>query len=165
MKETVPCKAARHKKGPCGSVGSPADINDALIINLRNLSHIMHRLYEGKGSQKRILILLNQSGPVTQRELTRWLGIQPGSASEVIAKLELAGLLVRTPSPADRRTTELSLTDAGKEHAAQAAGQRSLRHRQMFSCLTEEEKQTLLALTDKVYASWKARYLENEEEQ
>ena len=35
------------------------DMNDKLIINLRDLGHIMRFLYEGKASQKRILIILN----------------------------------------------------------------------------------------------------------
>ena len=47
-----------------------ADRNDKLIINLRDLSHTMRFLYEGKGSQKRILIVLNEMGRTTQRELT-----------------------------------------------------------------------------------------------
>lgn len=41
------------------------DINDDIIINLREISHIMHCLYEGKGSQKRILIVLNETGKIT----------------------------------------------------------------------------------------------------
>ena len=65
-----------------------ADIPKKLIINLRDINHVMRSLYEGKGSQKRILIVLNEVGNITQRELTERLGIQPGSVSEVIAKLE-----------------------------------------------------------------------------
>ena len=48
-------------------------IHDKLIINLRDLSHIMRFLYEGKGSQKRILIIMNEVGIITQRELTERL--------------------------------------------------------------------------------------------
>ena len=35
-----------------------ANINDKLIMNLRDISHTMRSLYEGRGSQKRILIIL-----------------------------------------------------------------------------------------------------------
>ena len=66
-----------------------ANINDKLIMNLRDISHTMRSLYEGRGSQKRILIILHEVGKITQRALTERLGIQPGSASEVIAKLDL----------------------------------------------------------------------------
>lgn len=63
----------------CEARYNVADINDKLIINLRDISHTMRYLYEGKGSQKRILIVLDEIGSnITQRELTQRLGIQPG---------------------------------------------------------------------------------------
>ena len=138
-----------------------ADMNDRLIINLRDLGHIMHFLYEGKASQKRILIILNETGRITQRDLTERLGIQPGSASEILSKLESAGLIIRTPNEADRRTTDVCLTDAGRELAAEASAQRQKRHEEMFSCLSEEEREELLSLLERVCADWKTRYREN----
>lgn len=135
------------------------DINDKLIINLRDISHTMRFLYEGKGSQKRILIVLNEiDGSITQRELTKRLGIQPGSASEVIAKLENEGFVMRLPNETDRRTTDVTLTEAGKAAADQAKGDRDDRHEQMFSCLSETEKDQLLSLLEKVRADWEKRY-------
>lgn len=137
-----------------------ADMNDKLIINLRDLGHVMRFLYEGKASQKRILIILNESETITQRDLTERLGIQPGSASEILSKLEGAGLIIRTQNEADRRTTDVCLTDAGRELATEALSQRRKRHEEMFSCLSEEEKQELLSLLERVCADWRARYSE-----
>lgn len=110
-----------------------ADINDKLIINFRDLGHMMHFLYEGKASQKRILIILNESGTITQRDLTERLGIQPGSASEILSKLENSGLIIRIQNEDDRRTTNICLTDAGRKLAAEALAQRQKRHEEMFS--------------------------------
>ena len=135
-----------------------ADKNDRLIINFRDINHTMRALSEGRGSQKRILIILLEVGTLTQRELTEWLGIQPGSASEVLAKLEKSGLILRTESPSDRRTTDISLTEQGKKMAKEAADQRKIRQEQMFGNLTEDEKDTLLALLEKLNADWKERY-------
>lgn len=136
-----------------------ADRNDKLIINLRDLSHTMRFLYEGRGSQKRILIVLDEIGnSITQRKLTERLGIQPGSASEVIAKLESAGYIRRTPNESDRRTADIELTETGKALAAEAKEQRMRRHEQMFSCLAEDEKNQLLSLLEKVNTDWKERY-------
>lgn len=140
-----------------------ADINDKLIINLRDLSHTMRFLYEGKGSQKRILIILNEVGSITQRQLTQRLDIKPGSASEVLAKLESAGLIVRMPNAADRRTIDIQLTDAGKVLALEATEQRKQRHEEMFSCLSGEEKQAFLTLMEKIYSDWEMRYFEKDE--
>lgn len=134
------------------------DMNDKLLINLRDLGHIMRLLYEGKASQKRILMILNESGTITQRDLTERLGIQPGSASEILSKLEHAGLIIRTQNEADRRMTDIRLTDAGKELATEALVQRKKRHEEMFSCLSEEEKQELLSLLEKVSVDWRKRY-------
>lgn len=138
------------------------DIDKRLILNLRDLGHIIRFLFEGKGSQKRVLIILQEAGGMTQRELTRRLGIQPGSASEVIGKLEHAGLIRRTPSGEDRRTVDIQLTESGRVQAGEAARQREERHREMFSCLSEEEKGELLALAEKLNKDWDSRYLEHD---
>lgn len=135
-----------------------ASVNDRLIYKLRDISHTMRALYEGRGSQKRVLIVLRGTGTITQRELTQRLGIQPGSASEVIAKLESAGLVERTSSEEDRRTADISLTEEGKRQAEAALEQRQRRHEEMFSALTCEEKERLLSLLEKVNADWQERY-------
>ncbi|MGN0657114.1 MAG: MarR family winged helix-turn-helix transcriptional regulator [Ruminiclostridium sp.] len=134
------------------------DTGNKLVMNLRDLGHVIRFLFEGKGSQKRILIILNEAGSMTQRELTERLGVQPGSASEVIGKLESAGLIQRTQSCEDHRTSEVRLTNAGREKADEAVKQRKQRHQEMFSGLSEEEKETLLALTEKLNADWRSRY-------
>lgn len=137
-----------------------SDSNKQLIINLRDINHIMRMLYEGKASQKRILIILNESGTLTQKELTERLGIQPGSASEILSKLENAGLIVRTQNETDRRTTDITLTDAGSKLAMEAAEQRRKRHEEMFFCLTSEEKTTLISLLEKINTDWRDRYVD-----
>lgn len=138
---------------------APGDINDELIIHLRDLSHTMRSMYEGRGSQKRVLMVLDEiGGSMTQRELTERLGIQPGSASEVIAKLESGGCVQRFPNETDRRTVQITLTETGKELAGDARKRRAHRHAQMFSCLSREEKEQLLALLEKVNRDWKERY-------
>lgn len=152
-------KGHRHELHRADS--SAADMNDRILTNLRELGHIMRMLYEGKASQKRILMILNESETITQRDLTKRLGIQPGSASEILAKLESAGWIIRIQNETDHRTTDLSLTDSGKELAAEALAQRRRRHEEMFSCLCEEEKQELLSLLEKVCADWKSRYAEH----
>ncbi len=139
----------------CEAHYNAANINDKLIINLRDISHTMRFLYEGKGSQKRVLIVLDEiGGSIAQRELTERLGIQPGSASEVIAKLESAGCISRTPNETDRRTVDIELTEEGKALAAEAREQRIRRHEQMFSCLSGDEKNQLLSLLEKVNADF-----------
>lgn len=134
------------------------DKNNKLIWNFRDIGHTMRQISEGKGSQKRILILLLENNGMTQRALTQRLGIQPGSASEVISKLEIAGLIVRTPSETDHRTTDIRLTEQGEALAQEAHAQCRKRHDQMFASLSEEEKDTLIALLERVNEDWDRKY-------
>ncbi|MDO4568197.1 MAG: MarR family transcriptional regulator [Clostridia bacterium] len=133
------------------------DMNGKLILCLREIGHMMRAQSDGKASQKRILIMLREAGGITQRDLTERLGIQPGSASEIIAKLEGAELVTRTPNATDRRTADIRLTEAGERLAADALEQRQQRQDEMLSCLSEEEKQALLALLEKLHEAWSAR--------
>ena len=136
-----------------------AEVNDRLIRELRDVSHIMRSLYEGRGSQKRILVILGEAGgAVTQRELTGMMGIQPGSASEVISKLEAAGYIIRETNSQDKRTADIRLTEAGLAASEAIREQRARRHEDMFSCLEDGEKEQLLALLEKLSGDWMLRY-------
>ena len=134
------------------------DINNRLTLSLWDVLHTMRAISEGKGSQKRILMMLLETGPVTQKALTALLGIQPGSASEVIGKLEAAGLIARTPSPEDRRTTDVCLTETGRAAAREALAVREKRHETMFSCFTPEEKRSLLDMLEQLNTFWEGHY-------
>lgn len=135
-----------------------ADVSSRLVCNFREIGHTLRAVSEGKGSQKRILIILRRHGVITQSALTEKLGIQPGSASEVLGKLEAAGLIVRSPSTGDRRTTDIRLTPAGEEQAQEAAQRRMALQARMFDCLNTQEKETLLALLERVNESWDRLY-------
>lgn len=134
------------------------DRNNKLIWNFRDIGHTMRQISEGRGSQKRILILLRETDGMTQKALTARLGVQPGSASEVLNKLEQAGLILRTPSETDHRTTDIRLTPDGEALAKEASAKRAERHEQMFAVLSEEEKDTLIALLERVNAHWDQVY-------
>lgn len=156
----------KHEERGCGQHRKrcgPSDINDKLIMNLRDISHTMRSLYEGKGSQKRILMMMDEMGEITQSELTERLGVRSASVSEVVGKLEKTGSVIRRQGEDDRRTVNISLTDSGKELAEQARQQRSRRHKEMFSCLTDEEKSSLLFLLEKINSDWEQRFCPAEE--
>ena len=50
------------------------DLNNRLIWNLRDTGRTMRRTSEGRGSQKRVLIVLLETGRITQKALTERLG-------------------------------------------------------------------------------------------
>ena len=92
---------------------------------------------------------------MTQRELTERLGIRPGSASELVGKLERAGLITRTPSETDRRTADIALTEAGAAVKQERAGKEKSGLGELFAVLSEEEKQALVALLERLRAAWR----------
>ncbi len=134
---------------------SPSDyneknINDKILLNIRDIEQRMHFLYDGKKSQRRILIILRDEESITQRELTEKLSIKPASVSEVLAKLANKGYIIRVPSSIDKRTMVISLTEEGRRIADEAYQSRSLRIVEMLSCLEDDEKDTLLSLLEKL---------------
>ena len=133
---------------------STLDLDSKLIWNFREIGHTLLHSFEGKGSQQRILIMLAQTGPMTQSLLTTRLGIQPGSASEVLSKLERVGFILRTPSKSDQRTADVTLTEAGKAAAAQAEINRRQRQDKLFSVLSDEEKDLLLSMLERLNQEW-----------
>ncbi len=139
------------------------DMNDELAINLRRLGHSLRALSDGPGSQKHVLTVLMESDSLTQCELTEILHIKPGSVSEVLAKLEKAGLITRTENEKDHRTTDIRLTRSGRVRAEEAVAQRTRRQAEMFSCLTDPQKKELLHLITKLNQDWDTRYMQGKE--
>ena len=142
---------------------SEMDLNNKIIRNFWDIADTMRRISEGKGSQKRILILLLEEKELTQKELTDRLKVQPGSVSEVLGKLESSSLISRTQNASDRRTIDIHLTEKGEAAAKEAQRHRSERHRQMFTALSDEEKQTLLRLLETMNRDWAEKYRKDEE--
>ncbi len=132
-------------------------MDNKLMAMLRELRHLGRLGFDGKGGQGRIVSMLSKDGPMTQRELTDRLGIQPGSASEILGKLERAGQIARTQNETDRRTVDIALTEAGRAKAEEVAAEREAQVHEMFSVLTEEEKASLLAALEKLNKVWLER--------
>ena len=71
---------------------------------------------------------LDRSGPCIVGELGDDLGVVPSTASRLSDRLAEAGLITRWPALANRRSTLLELTDAGREILAELV---SIRIRQL----------------------------------
>ena len=125
-----------------------------LVSNFWKISRVLRDTYDGRGSQRRVLTVLLKSGDViTQSALT-----ERGSASEVLAKLEAAGLIQRTANDKDRRTINISLTENGRVAAQEAYAKRDKVRHELMSNLNETEQEELLKLLEKLTADYSARY-------
>ena len=105
-------------------------------------------------SREHILIMIGEHPDgVRQKTIAEEAGINQSSASELISKLEADGYLRRTVDPDDRRATLLFLTDLGQARAAEVADEKEAVFTEFFSVLTEEEKDTLSSILDKLLES------------
>lgn len=106
---------------------------------------------DGAGSYPRLRVLSALGGGAQRTGvLARDLGLTSHAVTKLVDALVSDGLLERRPDPTDRRASLVALTDRGREacdrlqpdHAAAAAS--------AFDVLTEEERNVLVTLIDKV---------------
>lgn len=69
-----------------------------------------------------VMLVLWESEPRSVRELGEELGLDSGTLSPLLKRLESLELVERRRSAVDERRMEISLTDAGRSLSAKAAG-------------------------------------------
>lgn len=112
-------------------------LDEQLVNAILDVGRDIRRLFEGKESQSRILMILRLQGAVTQKMLIQILHIQPGSASEILKKMEKAGLIIRVPNEMNRRASDIVLTRQGRSVSEKLIEQRRGRYQEMMACLSE----------------------------
>lgn len=100
-----------------------------------------------------ILDLLVREDGITQQQIAESLGIRPQSASEAIGNMEAQGLLTRKTNEQDRRSCRIYITPAGRIRQGELLNLRIENAKRVLSPLTEDEKNTLLQLLEKVTAA------------
>ena len=97
----------------------------------------------GRHGQVRALSLIAMQEGITQKDLAFLLGIRPQSAGEMLTKLETCGLIERRKSETDARAIQLYLTEDGRVHAQEIDRMRKVVAEDVFSVLTDDEKEVL----------------------
>jgi len=85
-----------------------------LAPRLMDLQDLGARQYGLGFARGRVLWALQESGPVLMRGLSQALGISPRTITGLVDALEADGWVTRSPHPADRRATIISLTPAAE---------------------------------------------------
>lgn len=128
-----------------------------LMRRMQRCGHLLYHRRGGNDSQGRILrILQRNGGAMTQKELQETVHIKPGSLSEVVAKVEAAGLVGRERHPEDKRSVLLRLTPAGEARAAEMEAQVQELSLQLFAPLSPEDKESLYRILGLLSESWMA---------
>lgn len=71
-----------------------------------------------------VLVRVDREGPATLSELAAAERVRPQSMAATLDALASAGLIARTPHPTDRRSTVVTLTDAGRATLEKGRGSR-----------------------------------------
>jgi len=104
--------------------------------------------------QGRLLVLLQNNGPMTQKELIIRTGRKSPTLSEQLENMEKAGLILRKKDPADRRNVCVELTELGQEAALRTKSGRSDYADELFDMLTDEKKQSLISELGQLVQEW-----------
>jgi DNA-binding MarR family transcriptional regulator len=94
-------------------------------------------------------------GELTMTELSRRLLVSNGNTTTVIDRLELDGLVQRTPSTADRRIINVALTTAGRRQFAKLAAEHEARVDEIFGDVSAADLDALEALLQRIDPSKK----------
>ncbi|MFJ8685972.1 MarR family winged helix-turn-helix transcriptional regulator [Micromonospora wenchangensis] len=94
-----------------------AQVCFALSVAARGVVAVYRPLLEPMGlthPQYLVMLALWQYAPLSVRELSRLLQLDPGTLSPLLKRLEAAGYLRRERDPADERSLAVSLTESGR---------------------------------------------------
>jgi MarR family transcriptional regulator, organic hydroperoxide resistance regulator len=95
----------------------------ALSVAARNVVAVYRPVLEPLGlthPQYLVMLALWQHGPLSVKELSRLLQLDPGTLSPLLKRLESSGLLRRERDAKDQRNLALALTDKGTALRAHA---------------------------------------------
>lgn len=123
--------------------------DEQLARNLRRCGHVLY--HQAHHCQQDAVLTLLAQGPMNQKQIQEHLSVQPGSASELISKVEAKGLVERARDDTDRRRVVLTLTEKG-QLAAKIHAERPAEN--LFSVFSSDEKETLTCLLETLLQSW-----------
>ena len=106
--------------------------------------------YGVTAAQFKVLIIVTQYQVDTPAEVCRYLGLDSGSMTRMLDRLEHKGLVQRTRCPDDRRQVRLALTDDGQRLADRLPEIGAAAMNELVGALEPDELRTLESLLAKV---------------
>ncbi|MEV4430929.1 MarR family transcriptional regulator [Streptomyces sp. NPDC049602] len=98
-----------------------------------------------------VLAATAEYGPVTQADLGRRLAVDPKDMVGILNHLQQAGLVLRTPDPADRRKNAVTVTPEGTAVLARCGALAETANAELLAPLTQDERNQLMALLTRVH--------------
>ena len=95
--------------------------------------------YQLKRGQAGILVVLEESSGLSQRELAEYLGVKPPSITVALQKMEKQGYILREVDQKDQRVIRLRNTEAGSACVEQIQGVFQEMEAIIYEGMTREE--------------------------
>ena len=151
----VTTQAAEYANDETDTADAGVERAKRILKGLGFCGHYLHFHGGGRSGQAPILCMLDRNdGTLSQTELGSRFELRPGSLSEILSKMETAGLIMRTRDTKDRRQLSVTLTEAGRALAQQQHERRDAFRRQAFSALTTDEQEQLAEMLEKIRVTW-----------
>ncbi|SDO85678.1 DNA-binding transcriptional regulator, MarR family [Paenibacillus sp. yr247] len=107
--------------------------------------------------QEIMLMQLWEQDEQSQQSLGRTMRLDHSTVAKSVRRLEDAGLVTRSRSPKDGRVTLVKLTEAGRGLVAKANAVWTEMESLTVKGLTEQEKELLIALSQKISANMESK--------
>lgn len=116
--------------------------------------------YATRPGQNKVLKILDEHGSMRQRELLDRIGVSAATLSELLRKIEKEGYVTRAVSEADRREIIVGITEKGRISALECRMSEDERDQALFGFLSDEERESLKTLLNKLLRVWDLQSLE-----
>lgn len=137
-------------------VPSPANEDFGLVDALAQLSFLVQSSlaeiagqYDLSVVQTRMLGILRDREP-TMNQLGRHLGLDKSSITGLVDRAQRRGLVTRTASAVDRRSFQVSITDAGRQLVEQVAAQFAEQIERRVEPLPETDRKRLSRMATRI---------------
>src|SRR5689334_8216938 len=106
--------------------------------------------------QYRVLVLLEDNGPLSVGMIALELGVNPSNATRLCDRLERLGLLTRNSAAHDRRSVLVEVTDAGREVVTSVTAYRRQEFVRVVNRLNGSNSEAVVRALDEVAAAARA---------
>lgn len=100
------------------------------------------------------LVRINSPGGISQRRLANEMRLTPGTVSARVERLVADGLVTRSPDPADKRGSLVTLTDRGREMFDAVVPAHLANQVRLLGSLSPDEQATLAGLLRKLLVAF-----------
>ncbi|MEW6171330.1 MAG: MarR family transcriptional regulator [Candidatus Omnitrophota bacterium] len=129
-----------------------SELNQIIPIIFREMFRRQTYLAKGKISPPQLLILdlLDKEGPCKMSDLAKLMSVSGPAITGLIDRLEKTKLVVRIFDVKDRRIIQINITPQGKRLLEKISQERQKLINEVFSKLTQKERNQYLAILKKV---------------